>query len=79
MVEWEGRKKDETVGETSRVPLLDSVLVNISCDLLGVVWCNEQQMFSLHLFNLPFCLISLQYKWYRRDIKTIYEMVRENN
>lgn len=53
MVEWEGRKKGETVGETSRVPLLDSVLVNISCDLLGGVWCNEQQRFSLHLFNLP--------------------------
>lgn len=25
----------------------------ISCDLLHVVWCNEQQRFSLHLFNLP--------------------------
>lgn len=42
MVEM-GRKENETVGETSRLPLLGSVLLNISCDLLHVVWCNEQQ------------------------------------
>ena len=41
------------MGRKEKRPLLDSVLLNISCDLHDVVWCNEQQRFSLYLFNLP--------------------------